>query len=194
MARSIDKFNQHNALALQSFFIVEMFSPVFGDRQAHITTILFFFFILEIYSFLEVVMEGEAIDEEVPDFKSVKLFLIFDELHRQSFSFFADQASRDTLIEYAYFREDQLHLSIHFFNEIILNEKPAKELLSFSFGELGLFIDNGLKLDDFHFIDDDFLAKIAFTAFIGDLVFDFILGVLGGTDVLDVSQHHVLIR
>ena len=72
--------------------------------------------VLEINPLFEIIVEGKAIDEEIPNFKPIKFLFVFDQFHWESLSFLCDQTCGDSRLKDTNFWENNLNFSVHFLN------------------------------------------------------------------------------
>jgi hypothetical protein len=156
LAASVYEFGQHNAFGFEELVETEVVLPEFrgivGEFLEPSVPVL------HVGPFFEIVMEGEAINKEIVDFKPIEFLLIFDEFNRQGFPFFADETYGCSFLKNANLGKYHFDLPVHFVDGVELDEKATEELLSFPLGELRLLIFDMVGLNNIHFLDCNFLA------------------------------------
>lgn len=112
LASTIVELGQDDAFVFEQLTIVVVlfFAQIFVF--SHVLIIIF-----------DVVMGDVTISEEILNLEGIKFFLIFDDLHRTSFSFFCDESSWSSFLKDAYFWDHELYLSWKFIHEIKLMKK-----------------------------------------------------------------------
>lgn len=188
LACSIDKLSNCNTFIFQSFIIMVV---LFSKLCVCIFLVFFCYLCFDsLLSFLKVVVKSKTINKEIVYFKTIKLFFIFNHFYREGFSFFWCQAYRHSLFENTNFWEDNFNFSTHFINKVELQDEVAEELLSFAFCEFGLVVIDGICFDDLHFVDDNFLTEITLTAFVVNLMLNFVSGEVRRFPVYNISKLH----
>jgi hypothetical protein len=129
LAGAVVELGQDYALVLEQLPIVVVlfFAQIFV--LGHVLIILF-----------DVVVGDIAIGEEILNFEGIKFFLILDDLHGSSFSFFCDECGWGSFLKDAYLWDHELDLSGELIHEIELIKKRNKKFLFFSLGQLRLMV------------------------------------------------------